>query len=295
MNELLAAFDIKTQVPLARYSSWRVGGAAQYLFKPNTMAQLMHLLQKAPAFSAITWLGLGSNTLIRDKGVPGLVIITQPGLQCLEVLDAQARLVYAEAGVACGQLARFCARLNWSGAEFLAGIPGTIGGALRMNAGCFGGETWDLVQAVDMMDAKGQCSTYTSSQFTVGYRHVDLPSERWFTGALFKLQPGCKVDGLAKIRTLLAKRQATQPTGDHSCGSVFRNPPGDFAARLIEQCGLKGFAIGEAEVSTKHANFIINRGQASAQDIESLIQTIKQAVWEKFAVELQLEAQVLGL
>jgi len=292
MDELLKAFAVAKHVSLAGYSSWRVGGPADYLWMPKTIADISDFLQQAPRFEAITWLGLGSNTLVRDAGLAGLVIITQQGLQGIDVRGE--RLVYAQAGVACSQLARFCARRDWGGAEFLAGIPGTVGGALRMNAGCFGGEIWDLVQLVDTMDIDGRCYTYSPDDFTVGYREVNLSSDQWFTGGLFRLQASCKVDALGKIKALLAKRQASQPTSDYTCGSVFRNPPNDYAGRLIEQCGLKGFTVGGAMVSSKHANFIINRDQASAQDIERLIQIVQETVWTRFAIALQLEVQVIG-
>lgn len=280
------------RAPLAGYSSWRVGGLADQLFIPESSAQLCAFLKEQPLKALPLMLGLGSNTLIRDGGVRGLVIITQEGLRKLEVVEPG--LIRAEAGVSCAQLARFSARLNLSGAEFFAGIPGTVGGALRMNAGCFGGETWERVASVEMVDAHGQCHIRKPSDFKIGYRHVTIPSNEWFLAATFQFFEGSKEEALTKINTLLQKRQATQPTGDHSCGSVFRNPIGDYAGRLIEACGLKGYTVGDAMVSQKHANFIINRGRATASDIEQVILEVQRTVLNKFGIQLEQEVHIVG-
>ncbi len=180
-------------------------------------------------------------------------------------------LVRAEAGVSCAQFARYTARLGLTGAEFMAGIPGTVGGALAMNAGCYGGETWQCVAAVETLNKKGEIKTRLPVDFEIAYRHVKRSENEWFVAGHFALQSGDKAKALAEIKSLLEKRNASQPTGLPNCGSVFRNPPGNYAARLIEQCGLKAKVIGDAIVSAKHANFIINQGRASAADIEKLI------------------------
>jgi UDP-N-acetylmuramate dehydrogenase len=283
--------QLRKNVNLTDYSSWRTGGCADYLYIPHDLPDLIEFLQSLTCDIPVTWLGLGSNTLIRDSGVEGVVIITQGALQGLSVTG---NIIRAEAGVACAQLARFSARLGLTGLEFLAGIPGTVGGALKMNAGCFGGETWHNIQAVEMINRTGQITTRTKKDFTVSYRHVASAIEEWFVAGLFELPIGAKEQSLQQIRDLLARRNATQPTGTANCGSVFKNPPGDYAGRLIEQCGLKGKSYGGAHVSEKHANFIINDNNANAQDIENLINEIKTIVEQKTSVRLIPEVCIIG-
>jgi UDP-N-acetylmuramate dehydrogenase len=277
---------------LAQYCSWRVGGPARRLFKPSDDAALIAFLKNLPENEPLLWLGLGSNTLIRDGGFSGTVIVTQGMKQDLSLGEDGS--VEAGAGVACATFARFCARNNLKGAEFFAGIPGTMGGALRMNAGCFNGETWNFVERVTTVDRHGQLKTRLPSDFDIAYRHVDGLGDEWFLSARFQFEPGEKAESLKMIRELLDRRSATQPTGDYSCGSVFRNPPGDHAARLIESCGLKGFSIGDAMVSNKHANFFINRGQATASDLENLILTVQQEVNKQQGIQLQTEVKIIG-
>lgn len=278
---------------LASYTSWRVGGVAKLCYKPADLADLAEFVKTLPPEQALLWLGLGSNTLIRDAGVQETVILTQGGLNSLTRIDGS--FIRAEAGVACGQLARFAARAGLQGLEFLAGIPGTVGGALAMNAGCHGSETWSHVASVEMLDRQGDIHLRGKDQFKVAYRHVEKPkAEEWFVAANFRLQTGNKEESLAKIKALLAHRENTQPIDLPNCGSVFRNPPGDFSARLIEHCGLKGFQIGQAQVSSKHANFIINLGGARAADIETLIETIASQVLEKTGIALIREVHIRG-
>lgn len=284
---------LRSQVPLAPYSSWRVGGNARWLFQPADEEDVCTLLQQLPRSVPVYWLGLGSNTLVRDGGLPGMVILP------LGRLNTLARLCEHEvimgAGIACGQGARFCARLGLSGVEFLAGIPGTLGGALAMNAGCFGSETWRHVTRVTTVDRQGHCHRRNPQDFDVAYRHV-IPHhpQEWFLTGTFTLQTGDPTQCLGTIRQLLDRRSATQPTGDPTCGSVFKNPPGDFAARLIETSGLKGLTIGGASVSMKHANFIVNTGQATAAHIEQLIHRVKEAVVEQWGIVLETEVHCLG-
>lgn len=281
------------QEPLARDTSWRVGGYADYVYRPDTIADCCLFLQRLPLDIPLTWLGLGSNVLVRDGGIRGVVIITQGGLKELEQITPQG--IRAQAGVACGQLARFAARHALQGLEFLAGIPGTIGGALAMNAGCYGNEIWRWVQSVECIHRDGHLSVQEASAFKIAYRSVQYPINQWFAAATFQLQPGDRATSLANIRALLDQRNASQPTSLASCGSVFCNPPnGEYAARLIENCGLKGYRIGGAEVSNKHANFIINHKDASAADIEQLIYFVQQQVFQKTSVLLQPEVRILG-
>jgi len=285
---------LRLNEPLAKYTSWRVGGIAKRLYCPADLTDLSFFLSDLPDSEKLLYLGLGSNLLIRDGGFNGTVLLMLGGLTVLE--QRNDTLIRAEAGVSCATMARFCARHNLSGAEFLAGVPGTIGGALRMNAGCFGGETWNIVVTTETIDRQGRVKKRFAEDYQVGYRQVKMPHEKpeWFVAAEFKLKKGDKEQSLATIRDCLARRAKTQPTGEHSCGSVFRNPPNDYAARLIEQCGLKGFELGGAKVSEKHANFIINFQQASAQNIEQLIDQVARQVFETQGVCLQREVHIVG-
>ena len=278
--------------PLAKYTSWRVGGPAQRLYIPQDKADLVDFIAGLPADEALFWLGLGSNLLIRDGGIRGTVINTRGRLKALSLIDSNR--IYVEAGVPCAHVARFSGELGLTGAEFLAGIPGTMGGALKMNAGAFGGETWNIVEQVETVNRQGQVVQRGKQDYQVGYRSVIGPGNEWFLAARLKLTKGDSVASQQHIKALLEKRNATQPTNQPSCGSVFKNPPGDHAARLIEACGLKGYRIGDAAVSEKHANFIVNLGKATAVELEALIDHIQTQVEAKFGVQLQTEVCRVG-
>ncbi len=278
--------------PLARYTSWRVGGPADIVYIPADLEDLSNFLCHLNEKTKLTWLGLGSNTLVRDGGLDGVVIVTQGGLQLLQQLDENT--LRAEAGVSAAQLARYAARLSTTGLEFMAGIPGTVGGALAMNAGCFGGETWQVVRAVETINRRGDIQTRPISDFQIAYRHIVRPQDEWFVAGHFTLLPGEKEKSLEKIRTLLEKRNHSQPTGTANCGSVFRNPPGNYAGHLIEKCGLKGKQLGGARVSEKHANFIINENHATSADIETLMQEIMTTVEQKTGIRLIPEVCIVG-
>lgn len=280
--------------PLAGYTSWRVGGPARQLYKPADIDDLALFLKSISPKEPIYWLGLGSNALIRDGGIAGTVIITQGALKGIALLkDHQIRV---EAGVSCATMARFAARNDLAEAEFWAGIPGTMGGALRMNAGCYQGETWMNVVEVETMTRYGEIRKRTPQEFSIAYRHVEgLEDDEWFIAATFALPSGNKEASLQSIKTLLERRAATQPTSEYNCGSVFRNPEGHYAAQLIELCQLKGFQMGGAMVSTKHANFIINHeAKASAHDIESLIEYVRQTVLTQTNFDLIREVHIIG-
>ena len=281
------------QESLAHYTTWRVGGIAKALYKPVGIADLSAFLKQLPESEPLIWLGLGSNSLIRDIGISGTVILTQGCLN--ETTLIADDLIRVEAGVSCAKMARFAARNHLMGGEFWAGIPGTMGGALRMNAGCSNGETWHSVVEVETMTRTGEIRRRKPAEFNVSYRHVSGLDDEWFIAATCRLVPGEKEKSLQLIKDLLAQRAATQPTSEYNCGSVFRNPPNQYAARLIESCGLKGFRLGGAMVSEKHANFIINhQGAATSNDIESLIQLVQKTVHEKTAVELIREVHIIG-
>ncbi len=278
--------------PLARHTSWRVGGPARQFYRPADSVDLACFLQQLPADEPLLWLGMGSNLLVRDGGFNGTVVATQG---CLTEMSAvEENLLRVEAGVTSAQVARFAARAGLCGVEFLAGIPGTLGGALAMNAGAFGGEIWPVVEKVETIDRIGRVRERKPEDFDVGYCKAVGAEGEWFLAAWLRLEPGDTTQGQERIRQLLEKRAATQPIGLPSCGSVFRNPPGDYAARLIESAGLKGLSIGGACVSEKHANFIINTGAATAADIEQLIRKVQQQVAARSGVELQTEVCIVG-
>ena len=283
--------ELIQQASLARYTSWRVGGAARQLYRPADLADLRVFLQGLPADEALLWVGLGSNLLIRDGGFNGTVIITAGLLQAMQV---EGVTITADSGVYCSKLARQAAKSGLSGAAFLAGIPGTLGGALAMNAGAHGAEIWDYVQQATTIDRQGQLHTRSASEFAVSYRHVAIPEGEWFVSATLTFTAGDSASESRLIRELLKKRNNSQPTNQPCAGSVFRNPPGDHAGRLIESSGLKGLRIGGASVSEKHANFIVNDGTASAADIENLIALVQQKVEQMQNITLIPEVHVMG-
>ncbi|HVW70699.1 MAG TPA: UDP-N-acetylmuramate dehydrogenase [Steroidobacteraceae bacterium] len=286
------ALRVRRDEPMSRHTSWHVGGPAEIFFNPRDRAELAAFLRTLSDDVPITWVGLGSNLLVRDGGLKGVVISMHGTLDRLDRLNQTQ--VYGEAGLACARIAKQCIKWGLGPAEFFAGIPGTLGGALAMNAGAFGGETWRHVVEVETIDRRGQERTRPASEFKVSYRQVTPPApEEWFVAAkmAFERSPAAHEE---QIRELLERRKASQPIGEWSCGSVFTNPPGDHAARLIDTAGLKGFRIGDASVSDKHANFIINHGKATAADLESLIRHVQEAVERAHNVRLHPEVRVVG-
>ncbi len=354
--------------PMKKHVSWRAGGVAQRAYIPADLEDLSWLVRALPAHEPIHMLGLGSNLLVRDGGLSGVCILLHGVLKTLAIESRlqglppgpeDALFVYAQAGVAAPKLARFCARHDLVGGEFWAGIPGTVGGALAMNAGCYAHETWEKVVQVLTLNRQGQLHERRPGEYVTGYRHVALragatfphpnpdgttshstdetpshstrlskndnqvagykpasgqvagylplageganvglrpptPIEEWFIGAWFRLPKGDGVASRATIKSLLQQRIATQPLQQPNAGSVFRNPPHDFAARLIESCGLKGHRIGDAQVSTKHANFIVNLDNATATDIERLIEHVENVVEARTNVRLLREVRIIG-
>lgn len=290
--------ELRRREPMRRHVSWKAGGAAERAYVPADLADLQALLRALPAEEPVLVVGLGSNLLVRDGGVRGTVILLHRVLNelRLEARDARHGTVYAEAGVASPKVARFAAMHDLLGAEFLAGIPGTVGGALAMNAGCYGSETWDVVEAVNCVTRAGEVVRRAPADFELAYRHVRSrsPVEEWFAGAWLRLRAGDGEQARRTIRQLLSRRISTQPLNQPNAGSVFRNPPGDHAARLIESCGLKGYRVGGALVSPKHANFIVNAGGASAADIEAVIEHVERTVERQTGVRLQREVLIVG-
>jgi UDP-N-acetylenolpyruvoylglucosamine reductase len=308
--------------PMSRHTTWRAGGKAKRLYRPSDLADLQHFLQQTPASEPLLAVGLGSNLLVRDGGYSGTLIQM---VGALTELRMDGNMIYAQAGVPGAKLARFAASNNLSGAEFFAGIPGTLGGMLAMNAGCYGSETWQKVKRVQVLTRSGELLEHTPREYEIGYRHValrergeghigkgekgvgaavregfTLPSSPFslpqeiFVGAWLKLEKGDVEAARQEIKALLEKRSATQPLDLPNAGSVFRNPPGGYAAKLIEGCGLKGKRIGGAQVSEKHANFIVNAGDATAADIENLINEVRATVSAKTGVQLYHEVKIIG-
>jgi len=283
---------VRENEPLSRHTAWSIGGPADRMYQPADLEDLCAFLRRLPEAEPLFWLGLGSNLLVRDGGIRGTVIHLGNTLSEQSLVGPQE--VRAEAGVACPKVARFAARSKLRGAEFMAGIPGTVGGALAMNAGAFGGETFDIVSVVETVTRRGELRSRPANALETGYRHVAVPEGEWFVAARFALEVGLREDSETHIRELLRTRSETQPLRQRSCGSVFRNPPGDFAARLIEASGLKGARRGGAQVSEKHANFIINVDAARAADVEALINHVMDRVERDHGVGLVPEVRVVG-
>jgi UDP-N-acetylenolpyruvoylglucosamine reductase len=281
-------------VTMRKYTSWRAGGTADRMYQPADMEDLLMFLRSLPDGEPLYAVGLGSNLLVRDGGLRGTVLMLHGTLSGLHLeMDGS---VYAEAGVPGAKLARFAALHNLQGAEFFAGIPGTLGGMLAMNAGCYGSETWEKVLRVQTVNRHGEVHVRTAADYEIGYRHVVLreASEEWFVATWLQFSAGDGESARQEIKTLLNKRIAAQPLNLPNAGSVFRNPQGDHAARLIEQCGLKGRRTGGAQVSEKHANFIVNTGTATAADIENLISEVQATVEQKTGVKLHPEVRIIG-
>ncbi len=301
---------LKFDVAMSRYTTWRIGGNAECVYQPESVEDLQTLLKMLPEETPVNWIGLGSNLLIRDGGLDGVVINTNGVLNRFSVqCDEKKCFLTAQAGVACAIFSRKAANEGINGAEFLSGIPGTIGGALAMNAGAFGGETWSYVVNVKMINRKGEIINRTPDDFDIHYRDIVLKKtvlkkkvlkkksgQEWFLSGHFCFEKD--EQGLAQskqeIKRLLARRAETQPTKQANAGSVFKNPENDFAARLIESCGLKGQSINDAQISEKHANFIINKGSARASDVEALIEMIQDMVFKQHHVKLETEVRFMG-
>ncbi len=290
--------ELKANEPMSRHVSWRAGGAAERVYTPADRDDLAAFLRQLPIDEHVVFIGLGSNALVRDGGFRGTVVLTHAAAKRPALVDGR---VFSEAGAASPKVARFAAMHDLEGAEFLAGIPGSVGGALAMNAGCYGSETWEIVESAETVDRAGTVRIRPKEDFEIGYRHCELKTggrlgvSEWFTGAFFKLAAGDGEACRVRIRELLKKRIASQPLSLPNAGSVFRNPPGDHAARLIESCGLKGLERGGARVSEKHANFIVNpKGAARAADIEWLIQTVRETVRRQTGIDLHPEVRIFG-
>jgi UDP-N-acetylmuramate dehydrogenase len=283
--------------PMARHVSWRAGGRARRFYQPADVADLCTFMRTLDPREPVLFLGLGSNLLVRDGGFDGTVVFTHHALTGIAEIGASMRPTFkAGAGVPSPHLARYVAKHGGGGGEWLAGVPGTLGGALAMNAGCYGGEAWEHVIAVETVDRAGTVHLRPPTDYDVGYRHVELKGggEEWFVSGVFVFARGDEAAAMKRMRELLSKRVASQPLSQPNAGSVFRNPPNDHAARLIEACGLKGLTLGGAQVSRQHANFIVNIGGATAADIESLVNHVQGEVLAGRGVALVREVRIVG-
>lgn len=289
--DMTVAGELRYDEPMSKHTSWRVGGPADVFFRPASIEDLANFLRELDKSTPVFWHGAGTNLLVRDGGIRGVVIAATRMLRDIERVDSLT--VRAGAGVPCTQLARQCIRWGLGPSEFFAGIPGSVGGALTMNAGAHGGETWERVASVRSIDRNGEIHERQPDEYTVAYRSVKGPANEWFLDGTFRFDPDVQ-PSMEAMQAMLQRRSDTQPLGLPSCGSVFRNPPGDHSARLIEAAGLKGRRIGGAEVSEKHANFIINTGDASAADIEQLIELVQQTVRDVHGVDLRHEVRMVG-
>ena len=278
--------------PMHRHTSWRVGGAAEMFYVPSDKASLVQLMCQLPGNVPVFWFGLGSNLLVRDAGISGMVVCTFKGMDQMERVSSE--LVYVQAGVPSTKVANYCAYHGLEGAEFLAGIPGSFGGAVVMNAGAYGGVTWSLIEQIECLDRDGNIHWFDKSQISHAYRHVELPENHWVVGARIKLRVISGLKIRRRLRELLKTRSNTQPVKTPKAGSVFKNPENDEAARLLDSSNLRGHAIGGARFSTKHANFIVNSGNASAADIEALIEHAQQAVLKQSGIKLDPEVRIVG-
>lgn len=305
--------EMRFDVPMRKHTSWRAGGVARRMYRPADLDDLLAFLRTLPEDEPLVAVGLGSNLLVRDGGLNGTVLLMhgaltelrldaddgispQGGGRGCKATEVATSTLYVEAGVAGAKLARFASLHNLRGAEFFAGIPGTVGGMLAMNAGCYGSEIWERVSRVQTVNRRGELRTRTAADYEIGYRQVALreTAEEWFVSATMKFEAGDGEMARQEIKALLSKRIASQPLNLPNAGSVFRNPPNDFAARLIQQCGLKGKRIGGAQVSEKHANFIVNTGDATAADIENLINEVRAMVAAQTGVQLHPEVRIIG-
>lgn len=278
--------------PLADLTWFRVGGPAQLLFMPEDEADLAYFLGRLPDEFAVTVIGLGSNLIVRDGGVEGVVIRLGRGFN--EIATDNAHRVTAGAAMLDVMVARAAQKAGIAGLAFLSGIPGTIGGALRMNGGAYGGETKDILVEARGVDRGGNLRTYSNADMGFSYRHCSVPEDVIFTAAVFQGRAGDPEQIAAEMAAIKEKREASQPR-NRTGGSTFKNPPGNNAWKVIDEAGCRGLKVGDAQVSELHCNFLINLSRASAADIETLGETVRERVKAKSGIDLEWEIKRIGV
>ncbi len=296
LQQKLAEFspvcELKYNEPMAKHTSFRIGGDAEVFAMPKSREELVQMLQfacKLGVKPAI--LGAGTNVLAPDAGISGIVICLKDCLEGMERLDDTHIRVMA--GVTMTRAAVFAANLSLAGMEFAHGIPGTVGGGVYMNAGAYGGEMKDIVECVEIMDFSGNIRTLTNEEMEFSYRHSCLEETGDIViSAVLQLCPGDTEEIKAKMKELQAKRSASQPLDLPSAGSAFKRPQQGYAAALIDQSGLKGYQVGGAAISTKHAGFAVNLGGATAADVRALLQQVSDLVFEKHGIRLEPEVRI---
>ncbi len=275
---------------LSKHTSWKVGGPADIFFIPKNRDDLSTFL-KSNHGKEITWLGNGTNVLVRDGGIRGAVISTKKSIDKIRIETENSYRV--EAGASCMDLALFAEKNQLGPAAFFSGIPGSVGGALTMNAGSFGHETWEFVESLEVIDEAGVIHHLDPKDFKFSYRTVELPFPLWFVSCLMQF-PESQTTTKSELKAIRDKRLKTQPLSEDTCGSVFKNPKPEHAGDLIERAGLKGYKIGGCSISMKHANFIVNEGDATSANIEDLIKHVQSVVKIKFDVDLETEVRIIG-
>lgn len=292
ITTLLPKMEIKCNEPMAKHTSFRIGGPAEAMAFPKSSEELSMLLKTSALLDCrIAILGAGTNILAPDEGVEGLVICLKDALDGMERLSDTT--IAVAAGVTMTRAAVFAAGLGLSGLEFAHGIPGTVGGGVYMNAGAYGGEICQVCQSVDVMSMDGNITTYTAEEMGFSYRHSRLEDEGGIViRAVFSLQKKPEVEIRAVMQDLMSRRKTSQPLDMPSAGSTFKRPVGGYAAALIDQAGLKGFRVGGAAVSEKHAGFVVNLGGATAADVKSLMVQVSEKVFDHSGIRLEPEVRL---
>lgn len=287
------SLPVLTAEPMKLHTSFRIGGPADYFARPTCVEELQRLLAVAKELELpVTIIGRGSNLLVQDKGIRGLVIQISNSMSELEIKDTA---MYCAAGVALAKAAQAAAKAGLTGLEFAAGIPGTMGGAVYMNAGAYDGEISRLVTAITAVDGFGNVVELTSADLNFSYRHSALMENKLMVVSVkLKLDLGQETAIRAKMEDFQLARKTKQPLEYPSAGSTFKRPAGYFAGTLIDQSGLKGYRVGDAQVSTKHAGFVVNLGEATCADVLQLISDVKAKVFQLHGVVLEPEVQIIG-
>ena len=297
-QQKISAFDSKIELrfheSMAKHTSFRIGGNAEVMAFPKNREELAQLLKMSALLDCKpAILGAGTNVLAPDEGIPGLVICLKDSLDGMERLDDTRIRVMS--GVTMTRAAVFAANLGLSGLEFAHGIPGTVGGGVYMNAGAYGGEICQVCESVEVMDMEGNLSTRSCKEMEFSYRHSILEDQGGIViSTVFRLMPKAPEEIKARMKELMGKRSASQPLDLPSAGSAFKRPVGGYAAALIDQAGLKGYQVGGAAISTKHAGFAVNMGGATARDVEMLLQQVSDKVFENSGIRLEPEVRIWG-